>query len=163
MPDRCSLSSLGAQSTGVGLRFPPSDLAWAWMIATVFSGLPSTVHALLTGADPLEATRAAGAMLVPASASTRTLVAAAAVVHPAVSMFWTAVFGLLLPRRQVMLWAVVGAAVVALIDLLVIAPLAFPSVARLPFAPQFADHLMWGALLGGVLQFRSRRAERPSG
>ena len=144
------------------LRFPPRDLAWAWFIATVFSGLPSTAHALLTGADPLEATLAAGAMLLPASASTAALVAAAAIVHPAVSLFWAAVFGILLPRRQVVSWAVAGAALVALVDLLAIAPLAFPSVARLPFAPQFADHLMWGALLGGTLQFRSRKRKTTS-
>jgi len=32
-----------------------------------------------------------------------------------------------------------------------------PSVAELPFWPQFADHLMWGGLLGGTLQARLRR------
>lgn len=79
------------------LRFGTRDLLYAWVVATVFSGLPSTLHALLTGADPLEATRAAGAMLVPAGSNTPTLVAAAAIVHPAVSLFWAAVFGWLLP------------------------------------------------------------------
>lgn len=136
------------------LRFGSRDLLYAWLLATVFSGLPSTLHALVTGADPLEATRAAGAMLVPAATNTPTLVAAAAIVHPAVSLFWTAVFGWLLPRRHVALWAVAGSAAVALLDLRVIAPLVFPSVAALPFWPQFADHLMWGALLGGTLQAR---------
>lgn len=142
-------------------RFRPRDLLYAWLIATVFSGLPSTLHALVTGADPLEATRAAGAMLVPLDAGTPTLVAAAAVVHPAVSLFWTAVFAWLLPRRHVALWAVAGSAAVALLDLRVIAPLVFPSVAALPFWPQFADHLLWGALLGGTLQARSGRGGGP--
>lgn len=141
-------------------RFPVRDLLYAWLVATVFSGLPSTVHALATGADPLEATRAAGAMLVSATAGTPVLIAAAAVVHPLVSLFWTAVFGWLLPRRQVALWAVAGSAAVALLDLRVIAPLLFPSVAALPFWPQFADHLMWGALLGGTLQVQRARLER---
>lgn len=136
------------------LRFRPRDLLLAWLVATVFSGLPSTVYALATRADPLEATRAAGAMLVPPTSDTLTLVAAAAFVHPAVSLFWAAVFGYLLPRQHVLSWAVAGAAAVALLDLLVIAPLFFPSVAALPFWPQFADHLMWGALLGGMLQAR---------
>jgi hypothetical protein len=46
---------------------------------------------------------------------------------------------------------------VALFDLRVIAPLFFPSVAALPFWPQFGDHLMRGALLGGTLQARLKR------
>jgi hypothetical protein len=75
------------------LRFQPRDLFVAWLAATVFSGLPSTLYALVSGADPLEATRAAGAMLLPA-----------AIVHPLGSLFWVAVFGCLLPRRRVALW-----------------------------------------------------------
>ena len=143
-------------SEPVKLRFGSRDLLYGWLVATMFSGLPSTLHALFTGADPLEATRAAGAMLVPA-ATNATLIAAAMLVHPSVSLFWTAVFGWLLPRRHLALWAVAGSAAVALFDLRVIAPLVFPSVAALPFWPQFADHLMWGALLGGTLQLRVRR------
>jgi hypothetical protein len=143
------------------LRFHARDLFHAWLVATVFSGLPSTLYALVSGADPLEATRAAGAMLVPGSADTPTVVAAAALVHPAVSLFWAAVFGCLLPRRRVTLWAVTGSAAVAWLDLRVIAPLLFPAVAALPFWPQFTDHLMWGALLGAMLQLRLRRAGRP--
>jgi hypothetical protein len=136
------------------LRFRRRDLLYAWLVATVFSGLPSTLHALATGADPLEATRAAGAMLVPPAAGTVALVAAAAIVHSSVSLFWAAVFAWLLPRRQPALWAVVGSAAVAMLDLRVIAPVLFPAVAALPFWPQFADHLAWGALLGGTLQIR---------
>lgn len=139
------------------LRFRPRDLLYACLAATLFSGIPSTLHAILTGGDPLEATRAAGAMLAPPTASTTALVLAAAVVHPAISLFWTAVFALLLPRGHLLAWAVLGSAAVALLDLLLIAPLFFPSVAALPFWPQFADHLMWGALLGGTLQLRQRR------
>jgi hypothetical protein len=136
------------------IRFDLRDLAWGWLVATVFSGLPSTLYAFATGADPLEPTRAAGAMLLPGATRTATLVAAAALVHSAVSLFWTAIFGLVLPRRRVATWAVAGSAAVALLDLRVIAPLLFPPVAALPFWPQFADHLMWGALLGATLQFR---------
>jgi len=47
----------------VRLRFGFRDLIRGWLGATVFSGLPSTLHALASGADPREATRAAGAML----------------------------------------------------------------------------------------------------
>lgn len=129
----------------------------------MFSGAPSTLHALATGGDMLEATRAAGAMLLPAHSGTWALVAAAAIVHPAVSLFWTLVFGLLLPPRHALAWAVAGSAAVAWLDLRVIAPALFPSVAALPFWPQFADHLAWGALLGGTLQWRRRRAQRRQG
>jgi hypothetical protein len=96
-------------------------------------------------------------MLAPASVSTATLVAAAAVVHPAVSLFWTAVFAFLLPRRRLLFWALLGSVAVAFLDLRIIAPLFFPSVAALSFLPQLADHLMWAALLGGTLQLGQRR------
>jgi hypothetical protein len=136
------------------LRFPLRDLLHAWLMATIFSGLPSTLHALSKGSDPLEATRAAGAMLLPADSALAALLAAATVAHGCVSLFWAGIFGLLLPPRRVLLWSVAAAAAVALLDLQVIAPLLFPTVAALPFWPQFADHLMWGALLGGTLQYR---------
>ncbi len=132
-------------------------------MATVFSGIPSTVHALLVGTDPLEATKAAGLMILPAPSPLTHLVAAAAVVHGAVSTFWAALFGAMLPRRRVLAWAVVGSAAVALLDLKIIAPLWFPSVAALSFWPQFADHLAWGALLGATLWKRSTTSTAADG
>ena len=135
------------------LRFPARHLFLAWLLATVFSGVPSTLYALAMGNDPLEATRAAGAMLLPYEQDTWTLFAAAAIVHPAISVFWAAVFGALLPRQRTAMWAVVGAAAIAVLDLRVIAPAFFPAVAALAFWPQFADHLAWGALFGATLQF----------
>ena len=126
----------------------------AWLVATVFSGLPSTIHALAIGADPLEATLAAGRMLLPHETATAPLVAAAAVVHPVVSAFWAFLFARLLPARHTTAWAVAGALAVGLLDLRVIAPAFFPAVAALPFWPQMADHAMWGALLGATLQCR---------
>ena len=59
-----------------------------------------------------EATRAAGAMLIPATSSTAVL-------------------------------------------------LLFPEVAALAFWPQMADHLMWGACVGVVLQVRWKRDAQP--
>lgn len=135
------------------------DLLSAWLVATVFSGLPSTLHALATGADPLEATRAAGAMLIGSGHATPALVAAAALVHPAVSLFWAWGFARVLPRQAIAAWSLLASAAVAVFDLRVIAPTFFPAVAALPFWPQFADHLMWGACLGLTLQFRPARTE----
>ena len=131
----------------------------AWLVATVISGAPSTLYALATGGDPGEATFAAGRMLVD-SKSPVVLLAAAAVVHPVVSAFWAVVAGLVLPRRHTALWAMAFAAVVGMLDLLFIAPRWFPEIAALAFWPQMADHLMWGACLGGTLDALARRRAR---
>jgi hypothetical protein len=133
------------------MRFGARALATAWLMATVFSGLPSTLHALATGGDPLEATFAAGRMLVD-STSGWILFGAAALVHGSVSLFWSLAAGRVLPRRHTAAWAVLLSAAIGLIDLRLIAPAWFPEVAALAFWPQMADHLMWGACLGGTLQ-----------
>jgi hypothetical protein len=133
------------------MNFRPRSVALAWMAATLFSGAPSTLHALATRGDPLEATWAAGHMLLD-SGSPGALLAAAAIVHCAVSAFWALVAATVLPRRHTLLWALGFSAAVGAFDLLLVAPQWFPSVAALSAGPQMADHLMWGACLGGVLQ-----------
>lgn len=131
-----------------------SDLSWAWLAATVFSGIPSTLYALLSGGDVFEATRAAARMLTSADSSLSTVVAAAAVVHAGVSFFWATLLYLLLPRRHIVVGSLIAAAAIAVIDLRLIAPEHFPEVAALAFWPQFADHLMWGACFGLTLRLR---------
>jgi len=133
-------------------RRPLADFFYAWLAATLLSGLPSTLHALARGGDPLEATRAAAAML-PLSGS---LLVDAALVHCAVSLFWSATLALALPSRHTAAWAIGAAALIAIVDLRIIAPRFFPEIAALAFWPQMADHLAWGACLGLVLQFRGR-------
>ena len=129
---------------------------YAWLLATVLSGIPSTAYALLTGGDPMEATRAAGAMVGRPDS-----IAAAVAVHLAVSTVWSVVLWLALPRRRTLLWALLASAAIALLDLLVIAPLFFPEVAALAFWPQFADHLAWGAFYSVGLSLGRPRATRP--
>ena len=136
------------------------DLFWAGTAATVVSGIPSTLWAWVRGDDVTEAIRAAGAMLLPADSSFGALFAAAAVVHTAISFFWAAILVRALPRRRVILSALVAALVIGIIDLKLIAPVFFPEVAALPFLPQMADHAMWGAMLGAVLAYRWRPKER---
>jgi hypothetical protein len=137
-------------------RFERRHLLHAWLLATVLSGIPSTLHALVTGGDPLEATRAAGAMIsMPGS------IAAAALVHCSVSLFWATVLWLALPRSHTVLWALLASAAIALLDLRVIAPAYFPEVAALEFWTQFADHLMWGACVGLALRGGRARALPP--
>ena len=133
------------------------DVLYAWIAATLLSGIPSTLHALLTGGDVTEATRAAGAMLVSPLSPLPRLFLAAALTHAVVSLFWTAIFVMVLPLRHTLIGAVLAAALIALLDLRVIAPLFFPEVAALAFWPQFADHLMWGLSVGLALHWRRRR------
>ena len=135
----------------------PRDFLWAWLAATLLGGLPSTTWALLTGGDPLAATRAAGAMLLPHELETPPLLLAAALVHPLVSLFWALVLWFTLPRRDIVLWAIAASAAIALVDLRLVAPAFFPAIAALDFWPQFADHLAWGACYGVTLTLRAPR------
>lgn len=120
--------------------------AAAW--AAALSGAPSTLHALATGRDPLEATAAAGSILLPREASRTRLVAAAVPVHLALSLGWT----LALDRagvRTARAGALAGLAIAAL-DLGV-AGRRFPRVRALPLVPQLADHALFGALAARLL------------
>ncbi len=129
---------------------------WPWLVATVLSGIPSTLYALITGGDPLEATRAAAAMIVAATDSFVRVLGAAALVHGAVSLFWTLVLVFLLPTRNTIAWSLLASAAIALLDLRIVAPRFFPEVAALAFWPQFADHLMWGACVGITVRMQRR-------
>lgn len=126
--------------------------AGAW--AAVLSGAPSTVHALATGRDPLEATKAAGSILFPRECRTLPLVAAAAPVHLAVSFGWALVLAHLRVRGP-FAGAVAGLAIAAL-DLGVVGR-RFPRVRALPLGPQILDHLAYGAVVGLMLERRHRR------
>jgi hypothetical protein len=134
-----------------------ADLLAAGWTAALLSGIPSTVYALATGADATEATRTAGAMLIPASSGLPALFAAAAVAHLTISFFWAAILVAILPRKHVIAWATTAAALIGIFDLRIIAPLFFPQVADLPLGPQMADHLMWGASLGWALAHRRKK------
>jgi hypothetical protein len=134
-----------------GARFRKTDLFYAWLAATLLSGIPSTLYALLSGGDALEATRAAAAMFPLC----KNLLLDAALVHGAVSLFWAAILFFVLPGRHTVLWAIGAALLIGVLDLRVIAPRLFPEVAALEFWPQMADHLMWGACFGLVLQKKS--------
>lgn len=127
----------------------PGRVLAAALVAGVLSGLPSTVHALVTGRPLLSATRAAGNLLLPAGASPRRLVAAGVAVHAALSLGWAAVLVRLLPRRHPVGWGALAGAAVAALDLGTLARRR-PLLAALPLAPQVADHVAFGALVGAV-------------
>ena len=117
-------------------------------VAGVLSGVPSTVAALVRGDDVLAATRAAGT-LVPGRRD-RPGVLAGVAVHAVLSVLWTAVLTAVLRRVRggAGAGALCGAAVAAL-DLGVLAR-RYPAVRALPQAPQWADHVAFGAVVGAL-------------
>jgi hypothetical protein len=112
------------------------------------SGIPSTVHALATGRDPLEAALAAGAVLLPAETRRLRLVAAAVPVHLALSLGWT--LALDHARIRTAREGALAGLAIGVLDLGVVG-LAFPRVRALPLGPQFADHAAFGAIAGRLL------------
>ncbi len=129
------------------------DGLWAGAAAGVLSAIPSTLHAVLTGGDPLAATRAAGALLLPREQRPTVLALAAVPVHAALSVAWGMALAVALPeRRTVAAGAAAGLAVAAL-DLGVIGR-GVPPIRALPVLPQVADHLAFGAVVGAVIARR---------
>ena len=134
----------------------------AGTVAGVLSGLPSTAHALLTGADPLAAARAAGNLLLPAGASPGALLAAGAGAHAVISIGWGPVLAVAVRRRPLRrsptaAGLVAGAAIAALdLGLLAHGPAGrrWPLIRALPVGPQVADHLAFGAIAGAVVRRR---------
>ena len=127
-------------------------------MAALPSGVPSTLYALATGRDPLEATKAAGALLLRHETRTLPLVAAAAPAHLALSLGWGVVLAAVLRRPTPLRGALAGLAIAAL-DLGVIGR-RFPRIRALRPGPQVADHVAFGLVVGWVLA--RRRARRSS-
>src|SRR5205809_6733045 len=121
-------------------------VASAW--AALVSAFPSTLWELFTAGDPLESTRAAGAMLISYDSSDAALITAACVVHVSVTLFWAAILAWILPRKHIVWTSIVAAGVIAFIDLQLIARFFFPDVYVLEFWPQFADHIAWAPGFG---------------
>lgn len=125
--------------------------------AAVFGGAPSTLHALATGRDPLDAVRAAGTLLP--GRRDRSSIPAGLAVHVVVSAAWTAVLHRVDRHRR--LGAVGGAvagAGIAVLDLGMVGR-AFPAIRELPRIPQWLDHLAFGAIVGTCLDDTRRRSD----
>jgi hypothetical protein len=84
------------------------DTMIAAAVAALLSGIPSTLYAWWMKGDVMEATRAAGAMLIAPGSSDTALVVAAAIVHCVISLFWAALLVWLLPRKHISTGAVVS-------------------------------------------------------
>ncbi len=138
-----------------------SDAVWAAAIAGVLSGIPSTTWVFATGGDLLEAGRAAGNLLLPATSGAGALLAMGGLAHAVVTAFWSIVLSAALPKRQILLWGAVFALGIAALDLGVIGQF-FPLIKELAVGPQIADHLAFGIVAAGVIAWRRRRrAARP--
>jgi hypothetical protein len=133
----------------------------AGTVAAVVSGAPSTVHAIATGRDPLEATRAAGTLLLRREARSLPLLLAAVPVHAGLSLGWGVVLAAVLPRRCTVAAGGLGGLAIAALDLGVIGR-RFRRVGALPQWPQVADHLAYGATVGAVVARRRAAVSRSS-
>ncbi|QKV81158.1 hypothetical protein HUT10_11545 [Amycolatopsis sp. Hca4] len=121
------------------------------------SGVPSTVHALLTGRDVLAATRAAGTLLP--GRQRRPGVAAGLLAHVLVSAAWTGVLAAAARRHRLGLRSGAAAGLVIAVLDLGIAARAYPAVRDLPRGPQILDHLVFGAVTGALLD-RPQRTDQ---
>lgn len=127
----------------------------AGAVAAVLSGAPSTMHALATRASPLEATLAAGTLLLPRERRPLALALAALPVHVALSLGWALLLAVLLPRRRTVAWATLAGLAIAALDLGVVGR-RHPRIRALPQLPQVLDHIAYGAVVGVVLSRRRR-------
>lgn len=135
------------------------DAVRAGAVAAVVSGAPSTVWALVSGTDPLEPSLAAGAMVLPGTTGRIRLLVAAAGAHTVLSLGWAQMLAVLptRPGRSRAAGAGWGAAAglaIAALDLglaHVSRSSRLRAIRALPVLPQVTDHLVYGAVVGGLL------------
>jgi hypothetical protein len=137
--------------------FTLRDGVVAGAVAGVLSGAPSTLHAVLSGRDPLAAARAAGNLLLPAGAPPGALLLAGGIAHAILSLGWGTVVAVAVGRtsRSPLTVGLAAGAAIAAVDLGLLArgPLGrrWPLIRALPVGPQIADHLAFGAVASAVL------------
>jgi hypothetical protein len=127
----------------------------AGAVAAVLSGAPSTLHAIATRSSPLEATLAAGTLLLPHERRPLALALAAVPVHFALSFGWALALAALLPRRRTVAAGTIAGLAIAALDLGVVGRRR-PRIRALPQLPQVLDHVAYGATVGAVLSLRRR-------
>lgn len=133
------------------------DALTAGTVAAVVSGAPSTVHALVTGGDPLAPTLAAGSLLLPHETRRARLVVAAGVAHGALSLGWAVVLDAALPRRHPVAAGTAAGLAIAALDLGLVGR-RLPRIRALPPGPQIADHVTYGIAVAVILARRRSRS-----
>ena len=127
----------------------------AGSLAALLSGAPSTLHALATRSSPLEATLAAGALLLPRERRPLVLALAAVPVHVTLSLGWAVLLAVVLPRRGTVACGALAGLAIAALDLGIVGR-RHPRVRALAQLPQVLDHVAYGAVVGAVLKRRWR-------
>lgn len=118
--------------------------------AAVLSGIPSTLHALWTRRDPVEASLAAGSIVLPREQRRLRLLIAAAAVHAALSAGWAVMLAASLPRRNVVAEGALAGLAIAGFDLGIVGR-RYPRIRALPLMPQVVDHLAFGVIVSVAL------------
>jgi hypothetical protein len=136
-----------------------ADAVVAGAAAALVSGVPSTLHAILSGIDPLEASLAAGTLLLPDERRPSRLLPAAMTAHAGLSLGWAFVLAVSLPRRHPLPWSAVAGLGIAALDLGVVGR-RLPRIRVLPLLPQVLDHVAYATTVGCVLS--RRRSARPA-
>jgi len=132
------------------------DALVAGAVASLLSGVPSTLHAIATGMNPLEASLAAGTLLLGDEQRPSRLLPAAIVAHGALSLGWALALASLLPARRTVVWSVLAGLAIAALDLGVVGR-RYERIRALPLLPQVLDHVAYGATVGYVLSRRRSR------
>jgi hypothetical protein len=133
-----------------------ADAVVAGSVAAVVSGVPSTAHALLAGHNPLEASLAAGTLLLAHEQRRARLLAAAMLAHGLLSLGWAGVLALLLPRRRTVAAAPLAGLAIAALDLGVVGR-RLPRIRALALLPQVLDHVAYAVTVAVVLRVRRGR------
>lgn len=133
-----------------------TDAVVAGCVAAVLSGAPSTTHALLNKINPLEASLAAGTLLLPHEQRTSRLLPAALAAHGALSLGWALVLAAGLPARRTVAWSVPAGLAIAALDLGVVGR-RYPRIRALPLVPQILDHVAFTATVGWIVSRRRAR------
>jgi hypothetical protein len=125
----------------------------ATVIAAVFSGLPSTVHAAIrqrtlrsAAVYVYDTTRAVGTLVPPG----RPGFGRGVVVHFAISVLCGVTLARTLPRGQSAAWGAAAGLLIGVINFGVVGR-RFPAISRLPLVPQLADNVMFGTVFALVL------------
>ena len=119
-------------------------VARAALVAGVLSGIPSTVHAVISSRDILASVRAAGSVLG------RPTIARGILAHTLLTVLWTGVIAAVPPARRGVARGSATGVVIGVVDLAV-AHRRFPTIAALPTIPQLLDHAAFGALVAAML------------
>lgn len=124
----------------------------AIVVAATFSGLPSTLHALLTRGGVrtaieyvYDATCAVGTLVPPGRPGFKR----GAIVHLGISVACGEALARTLPQRSSVVWGAAAGLTIGVINVGMIGR-RFPAIRALPLVPGLADNVAFGALFAAV-------------